>query len=694
MTVADADLTADRALARELARTWDPFFGGFGRLTGVQRAAIPPILSGASVLVCAPTAAGKTEAACAPLVERRVGRSDPWTVLYISPTRALVNDLHARLCRPLERLSLRIARRTGDHRDALGDIPHVLVTTPESFDSLLCRGRREGGHVLAHVDAIVLDEIHLLHASSRGEQVRWLLERLRRLREHAKTEGWTRSDRLQVIALSATVPDPEGVRAAYLPEGQLIQLTGGREIESVVPDCDSPGVEAALPAYVEQLSQPEKILVFSNARLRVDALAMQMRPTLERLGYAVRAHHGSLAQGQREATEAAAKTERSIVVFATSTLEIGIDIGDIDLVVLDGPAPDVPALLQRIGRGNRRTKRTRVMACAGSLAEVLIQSAMLSAARDSYLGPAERGTFYAVARQQLASYIFQAPRTSRRRDTLESLLAACVPQVDAASLIGHLVATGELLADSGGIRLGPEWTDATARGEIHSNIEGQPGHTVVDQSSGEALAVGVEYRGGSRLGIAGNLLDVKSWGDRRIEVRHAKDHGTPLGNWSYTSKAWVQGAGQPQTVRRYLGLAENEWPVLLDAGGSATVFHFGGARRKALLKLLITRLPGSGGVKADNWTVRLPSRNGNKPGWLVDVGPGVIDILIAGQLDTLEHALGLPAANKRLPLEMRAAEVRSWLNVDQQLEIAQQAVWLPATDPDLCDALHLLRQSL
>ncbi|WP_373059907.1 helicase-related protein, partial [Gemmatimonas sp.] len=185
------------------------------------------------------------------------------------------------------------------------------------------------------------------------------------------------------------------MRVAYLPDGELIRLTGGREIESVVPHCESPSVESALLAYVAQLDQPEKILVFSNARLRVDALALQLRPMLEKLGYVVCAHHGSLAQRQREASEVAAKTERAVVVFATSTLEIGIDIGDIDLVVLDGPAPDVPALLQRVGRGNRRTERTRVMACAGSLAEALIQSAMLSAARDSYLGPIERGSHFA-----------------------------------------------------------------------------------------------------------------------------------------------------------------------------------------------------------------------------------------------------------------------------------------------------------
>src|SRR5262249_37777789 len=152
-------------------------------------------------------ASGKTEAACAPLVERSLESHREWTILYVSPTRALVNDLHVRLSGPLRRSSLRAVRRTGDHHDALSGWQQVVLTTPESFDSLLCRGRLQpNGHALAHVVAVVLDEVHLLHGSSRGEQVRWLLERLRRLRRQAKAEGWSATEDFQVVALSATIP--------------------------------------------------------------------------------------------------------------------------------------------------------------------------------------------------------------------------------------------------------------------------------------------------------------------------------------------------------------------------------------------------------------------------------------------------------------------------------------------------------
>ena len=165
------------AVARQLTRSWDAFFARFGRLTNVQRAAIPDILGGRSVLVSAPTAAGKTEAACAPLMERMLRLPGDWRVIYVSPTRALVNDLFERLRNPLERLNVRLARRTGEYRSGAEEA-QVLLTTPESLDSMLCRGRIEGGHLLAASAAVVLDEIHLLASSARGEQVQHRIDPL------------------------------------------------------------------------------------------------------------------------------------------------------------------------------------------------------------------------------------------------------------------------------------------------------------------------------------------------------------------------------------------------------------------------------------------------------------------------------------------------------------------------------------
>lgn len=684
----------DRAVARRLHRTWDPFFGSFGRLTEIQRAVIPAIVGGQDVLVCSATASGKTEAACAPLVERFIGRQGPWTILYVSPTRALVNDLYMRLQTPLGRLGLRLIRRTGDYPTEVYPPPHVLLTTPESFDSILCRGRVADpeGHAFAWVTAVVLDEIHLLRGSARGEQVRWLLERLHRLRREAKRKDWATDESIQVVGLSATVPNPDRVRDAYLPAGTVLSVPGGRSIETVAVSCDLPQVEAALPTYLESLHRSEKVLVFCNARRRVDDLVAFLRPKLETLGYPVRAHHGSLSRREREETEAAVKQEARIVVVATSTLELGVDIGDIDLVVLDGPAPDIPALLQRIGRGKRRTDSTRVMTCSGSAAEVVVHSAMIEAARAGWLGPAEEGLQHAVARQQLASYIFQAPRRHRHRNRLQELLDACAAPVVARSLLDHLLDIGELEQDADQIRLGEYWRDQTGRGEIHSNIEGSPGETVVDERSGQAIAHNVSFRGGTGLRAGGELLQVRAWRDRKIEVRRVADARLARGEWSYSSRAWVKGAGQPQSVCRYLGIAEDEWPVIVEEGWSY-VFHFGGVRRRAVLELAAEG-PDLSQVKVNEWFIEIPTLDEDRPLWIAQMSPALLEIGLASNLGRLERLLARPQANKSLPLDVRINEIRSWLQMDKTVAEIQRAHWVRAEDADLREVLSILKDGV
>lgn len=686
------DLAQDRAIARKLPRAWPAFFQSFGRLTPVQRASVPVVLDGRDTLVVSPTASGKTEAVCAPLIERYFQPDRPWMILYISPTRALVNDLYERLWQPLRRLSLTVGRRTGDHRDR-PNASDVLLTTPESFDSMLCRGRIAGGdgHLLAHVVALVLDEIHLLHGTARGEQVRWLIERLRRLRAQAKNEGWSPNDGFQIIALSATIAQPEAVADAYLPNGQIVQVPGQRQISTATSSSPDSSVESALPSYLSSAVAPEKILVFSNSRRRVDYLAAHLRPVLAKLSYEVRGHHGSLATREREAAERALKTVDKIVVFSTSTLELGIDIGNIDLVVLDSPAPDMSAFFQRIGRGNRRTSTTDVMACAGSVLETVVQSAMIEAARDGWLGDGAFGPQHAVARQQVASYIFQSAQRSRSRAGVQSLLNTCAAPVVATSLIDRLVGEQELLEDGPGLRLGDTWMQKTSSGALHSTIEDMPGVDVVDEETGRAIVHGLSYQSGRGLAAGGLLLEARSWKDRKLEVRRVKEAGLARGEWAYTSRAWLKGPDQPKALRRYLDIEANVWP-LIRVGSKCYVFHFGGSVRKAVIELAAAAA-GIEEVKANEWCLVLDGQ-ALKPDWIENTDGLDLEVALANRLDSLERTLGRPRANRSLPLVARIDEVRQWLRIGPELAELQSSQWEQDLDEDLRAVLTELAEEL
>ncbi|RNB82517.1 DEAD/DEAH box helicase [Brevibacillus nitrificans] len=684
----------DYDLARQLTGTWPAFFEHFGRLTQVQREAIPSILDGNDVLICSATASGKTEAACAPVLERQLHRPGIWTVLYVSPTRALVNDLFARLEVPAARLQLRLQRRTGEYRSTSEAIPHILITTPESLDSMLARGKRKktDDHLLAYVRTVILDEIHLLHGTARGEQTKWLLERLHRLRRQAKKQGWTADDRMQIIGLSATVSDPGELLDAYMPNGKVLKIPGKREIERIEFGEDAgASIYERLPAYIMSLGRPEKIIVFCNARKRVDELAYAFDAPLRDKGYRVFAHHGSLSKTWREQVESRAKKEDRMVLFATSTLEIGIDIGDLDVVFLDGPPPDVSAFLQRVGRSNRRSQQTRVVLCADSERDMLIQEAMLQAARDGYLGEDAGGSHFAVWRQQIASYIYQSPKNVRSRKMFYQLFQQVAEPREIDQLLQVLIAQEELVETPNGIGLGPYWLERASSGEIHSNIETAAGQTVVNERTGEKIAKGVRLLSGNEVFTGGQTFRVTSQTDYTLEVAAVKKSGSLPSQWQYVSGPAIRNTMHPMLVRRYLGIPERIWPVV-EVGDELYIFHLGGIQMALVMELAEK----SQGVDKrafypTPYYVRIPAASGQrKPKWLAFASFDRILLIAAEQLDLIESRLGRPYANKVLPEEMRIKEVMGWLQVDRSLEWITKSVWETSGDSLSTSLSHFL----
>ncbi|NLK52995.1 MAG: DEAD/DEAH box helicase [Syntrophomonadaceae bacterium] len=683
-------LKKDREIASLLTRGWPAFFEIYGRLTSVQREVIPLIYEGYDVLVCSATASGKTEAACAPLIERFIDINAPWTILYISPTRALVNDLYERLYTPLSKLNLSLIRRTGDHATKLNRIPHVLITTPESFDSIICRGRIKGnmyGHVLARVQAVVLDEIHLLYGTSRGEQVRWLLKRLRRLKNQAAKSGWSSSNRMQIIGLSATVAQPEKVVQAFMPEGLVLAIPGKREI--IVADKAIHPVEIALPRYIKSLEQPEKILVFSNTRKRVDNLTVKLRKSLKQHGSKVLAHHGSLSKRVREEVEEDIKKSAKIVACATSTLEIGIDIGDIDLIVLDGPAPDVPALLQRIGRGNRKTDLTRVLLCADNAQDAFIQKAMIEAAINGWMCAPDSGPNYSVALQQIASYIFQAPGRSRRRRLVEGFINSCTIPELADNIIEIMKQTDELIEDKAGVRLGEYWLNKTSSGDIHCNIDAIRGYNVIEETTGNKIATGVRYAHGKGLRTGGNLLQIKRFKDYKIVVRETKNESSAAGQWGYTGKKAFKNSSQAKAVRKYLGIEDTIWPVYKRAD-CIQVFHLGGTVRQTIIEAMAKMIGVRDNiVDINQFYFVLGPPIAKKPAWFDHLRPANFELFIMNEIGWFERKLCRPDANTRLPLKIRFREVKGWLNLNVEMSVIRESKWITVSNNDLYKELSI-----
>ena len=406
----DSLLYQHRSLRQLMPRAWNAFFASFGQLRPVQLQAMPVILTGRNVLVTAPTAGGKTEAVLAPLCERLARRR--WTglsVLVITPTRALVNDLYERLHRPLDQMGIQLGRKTADHGLSNDTQDQVLLTTPESVESLLTFRRAS----LESVQAVVLDEIHLLDGSPRGDQLRAVLSRLSVFRHHVGGTGFVG---LQSIAMSATVADPRRLASVYLgTASEVVAVSGQRELEArilLAGGTDKHRAEEAMIA-ADGFGDVHKVLVFVNSRKQVDAAAGYYR--FGRFSHCpVYGHHGSLSKARREETETRFKSDTEAICVATMTLEVGIDIGDIDLVICMDPPFSLASFLQRIGRGCRRLNgRTRVLCVSRDRAgELMFEALVQQGTLGMPLGPTapmRRSVLF----QQVLAYLKQAPKHRR-----------------------------------------------------------------------------------------------------------------------------------------------------------------------------------------------------------------------------------------------------------------------------------------
>lgn len=428
---------------------------GWRSLTPLQEASIEPILEGKHVLLLAPTAGGKTEAAMFPLMSRML--SESWTglsLLYLCPIKALLNNLDSRLSNYGRLVGRTFARWHGDvtptrRQRILAAPPDVLLTTPESLELLLISKRVDHAALFRNLRAVIVDEVHAFAGDDRGWHLQAVLERVTALAGHE----------LQRVALSATVGNP-----AALLDWSAAHLQGAREVVDVTRiaaaiapeiEIDFVGNLSNAAKVIAALHQGEKRLVFCDSRARVEELARH----LNEQGVRTFVSHSSLSLDQRTQAETAFSEATNCVIVATSTLELGIDVGDLDRVIQVDAPPFISSFLQRMGRTGRRTGTTRNCLFLATSEESLLQAAaMVRLWKTGFVEPIEppKDPIHLFAQQMLASVlqndgvpVADAAATDERLPAFRS-----IPVDERLRTIQFMVARGWLWDDSGILRIG------------------------------------------------------------------------------------------------------------------------------------------------------------------------------------------------------------------------------------------------
>jgi ATP-dependent helicase Lhr and Lhr-like helicase len=417
------------------------FYGRFAELWPVQTAAIEPLVNGGNVVLSSSTGSGKTEAVTAPLVSRyweAAALSGGLFLIYVAPTKALVNDLEKRLSPPMQFMGLRVGVRHGDRDDlTAGSKPAILITTPESLEVLVFRK----DPALLTVQAIVIDEVHLLYNTQRGLQLSGLISRL----------GQFTSRQLQWAALSATIGRLSDVRDFLFGAATDCTFLEGQSKRAVDAFVKPVASVQAFNSVVDKMlgDASAKLLVFANSRRQCEELASSLQAH-NRLGSLVFAHYSSLSPQVRLETEKTFADSRMAVCLATSTLELGIDIGDIDAVLLWGAPPGIASFLQRIGRGNRRSNKTNVVCLippeSPRVLEAIRFLALIQAARASEL-PIQRpfDLYGAVAQQCLSAIGSDGGRFTRIADLCTHFEhQPHLGRTEVEQILGELAANGYL----------------------------------------------------------------------------------------------------------------------------------------------------------------------------------------------------------------------------------------------------------
>jgi ATP-dependent Lhr-like helicase len=432
---------------------------GWTTLRPLQQEAIEPVLRGDDALLLAPTAGGKTEAAVFPVLTRM--SAEGWTglsVLYLCPLKALLNNLLPRLELYGGWTGRRVALWHGDtaasrRKSILAGPPDLLLTTPESLESMLVSANVDHHRLFANLRAVIVDEVHAFGSGDRGWHLLAVLERLSRIAGRP----------LQRIGLSATVGNPDEL-LTWLQGSAAEKSTGvvvGRNPSPFGTKAREPELDLQLDyvgsvenaaTVIAALHRGEKRLVFADSKRLVEMLGAELRAR----GVTTHLVHASLSLDERRRAEQAFAEGRDCVIVSTSALELGIDVGDLDRVIQLNSPTTVAAFLQRLGRSGRRAGTVRnCLFLAIEQEELLLAAGLLLTWSRGFVEPvAPPPEPRHIVAQQLLALCLQEGRVGERlwREwlPLPSLVTSALP------ITAYLIEQGFVNREDGMLFIGPE----------------------------------------------------------------------------------------------------------------------------------------------------------------------------------------------------------------------------------------------
>lgn len=536
---------------------------GWRELRVVQSLSIEAYLSGANLVILAPTAGGKTESAFFPVISQMLDESWPGiSILYVSPIKALLNNQEQRLDRYLRLVGRQAALWHGDtpqgeRKQILTEQPDCLLTTPESLEVLLVSQKVDHHHFFRNVRVVVIDELHAFAGDDRGWHLLSVFSRIGRLAGRD----------IQRIGLSATVGNPHDM-LGWLSSGseRPQQVVWPQATDSKTPDVqlDYVGSLDNAAKVISLLHRGEKRLVFCDSRSRVEQLAVSLRQH----GIDTFVSHSSLGVDERRQAEEAFAQRQNCVIVATSSLELGLDVGDLDRVIqIDAPGT-VSSFLQRMGRTGRRAETKRNCLFLATSDEGLLRaSALTELWQRGYVEPVQAPPCpYHILAQQLMALVLQERGIGKSQwfHWVQNVpgFAQMLPE-RISELVDFMVARGILWSDDGILAFAPEGEATFGRQnfmDLLSVFTSPPLFTVM---SGQKELGNVHestfYRreeGPTILVLAG-----RSWKTRHLDWKRRIAHVEPTdekGRSRWLGEGQMLSHAVCQSIRRILASDEDD----------------------------------------------------------------------------------------------------------------------------------------